>query len=174
MSTQAINAGSTKLLEAIDRLLVQMSKSSSDSEEYAKLVNQLVKLYHMKEIEYNFHLKELEIDKAHKELDSKMKFSEIELHNKRTEIKNTAKFRQNEIALKGRELDLKTRETDVKCELNDVEIGLKRKQIDLLDRVSLDTWVIVGANLLGILVIIGYERTNVLTSKALSFLSKLR
>lgn len=41
-------------------------------------------------------------------------------------------------------------------------------------RVSPDTWAIVGANVLGILMIVGHERANVVTSKAITLLSKLR
>lgn len=41
-------------------------------------------------------------------------------------------------------------------------------------RVSPDTWAVVGGNLLGILAIVGHERANVITSKALSFVLKSR
>lgn len=41
-------------------------------------------------------------------------------------------------------------------------------------RVSPDTLVTVGANLLGVLVIIKHEQVNVITSKALAFLPKIR
>lgn len=39
-------------------------------------------------------------------------------------------------------------------------------------RVSPDTWVTAGAYLLGIIVIVGYERTHVVTSKAMAFIKK--
>lgn len=42
------------------------------------------------------------------------------------------------------------------------------------DRVSKDTLVAVGANLLGIALILGYERAHVVASKALSFVLKTR
>lgn len=41
-------------------------------------------------------------------------------------------------------------------------------------RVSPDTMATVAANLLGIAVIVGYERMNIMTSKAVNFLMKLR
>lgn len=41
-------------------------------------------------------------------------------------------------------------------------------------RVSPDTLVIAGANLLGILIIVGYEQKSVMTSSAKNFLMKLR
>lgn len=39
-------------------------------------------------------------------------------------------------------------------------------------RVSGDTLVVVGANLLGIVLILNYEKLNVVTSKALGFIGK--
>jgi hypothetical protein len=40
------------------------------------------------------------------------------------------------------------------------------------NRISADTMLIVGANLLGIILILGYERAHVVTSKALGFVVK--
>ena len=40
--------------------------------------------------------------------------------------------------------------------------------------VSPDTLVMAGANLLGILLILNYERTEIITTKALGFVSKAR
>jgi hypothetical protein len=48
------------------------------------------------------------------------------------------------------------------------------KQIDCPNRVSPDTLTIVIGNIVGIVLIIGYERSNILTSKALNLLFKLR
>lgn len=42
------------------------------------------------------------------------------------------------------------------------------------DRISADTLVTVGANLAGIVLILGFEKANVITSKALGFVSKLK
>lgn len=42
------------------------------------------------------------------------------------------------------------------------------------DSVSKDTIALITANLLGIGIIVGYERMNVVTSKALMFLFKLK
>lgn len=50
----------------------------------------------------------------------------------------------------------------------------KLKEHDAPRRVSPDTWLIVGGNLLGILMIVGFEQRNVVTSKALGLLMKLR
>lgn len=40
-------------------------------------------------------------------------------------------------------------------------------------RVSADTWAIIGANLLGIVMIVGHERAAVLTSQAMKFVTKI-
>lgn len=50
----------------------------------------------------------------------------------------------------------------------------KLKEDTSKKRVSPDTLAIVAGNLLGIVVIVGYERAEVVTSKALSLLLKLR
>jgi hypothetical protein len=48
------------------------------------------------------------------------------------------------------------------------------KEIDPPRRVSPDTALLVFGNLLGILIIVQHERTNVVTSKALGLLMRLR
>ena len=51
---------------------------------------------------------------------------------------------------------------------------LKAVDNDAKKQLSPDTLALVGGNLLGILVIVGYEQKNVVASKALNFLMKLR
>lgn len=50
----------------------------------------------------------------------------------------------------------------------------KLKTIDSPERVSPDTLAIIAGNLVGIVLIVGYERANVVTSKALTFVLKAR
>lgn len=50
----------------------------------------------------------------------------------------------------------------------------KLKEINPPKQISPDTLVIVVGNLLGIILIVGHERMNVVTSKALNFILKLR
>ncbi len=50
------------------------------------------------------------------------------------------------------------------------ETASKWNALKHFKRPSTDTMLIVGANILGILIIVGHERANVVTSKALSFL----
>ena len=49
-----------------------------------------------------------------------------------------------------------------------------KKEIEPSWRVSPDTLALIGANLLGILLILNFERAGVVASKALSFVGKLR
>jgi hypothetical protein len=49
-----------------------------------------------------------------------------------------------------------------------------RAKIAPQTRVSPDVLATVGANLLGILMVLGYEHAHVVTSKALQFVTKLR
>ena len=50
----------------------------------------------------------------------------------------------------------------------------KLKAIDKPDRVDANTLAVVAGNLAGIILIVGYERANVVTSKALSFIRQAR
>lgn len=50
----------------------------------------------------------------------------------------------------------------------------KLKAIDKPDRVDANTLALIAGNLAGIVMIVGYERANVVTSKALGFVRQLR
>lgn len=50
----------------------------------------------------------------------------------------------------------------------------KLKEIDAPKRISPDTLAIVSANLIGIIIIVGHERAHIVTSKALTFVLKMR
>lgn len=138
-----------KLNTAIDEILEQMSGMDCGAEEYATLMDQLTKLYKVKEIDINLKLKT--IDTFCKRDDSVLS-----------------------LRLKEQESDAKVEEMDASRKLKNVDADAKRHEIDKPDRVSKDTLAIIGANLAGIAIIIGYERLNVITSKAIGFVSKLR
>ncbi len=68
-----------------------------------------------------------------------------------------------------------TSETDEYSQIVDQLTKLYNlKDIDRPKGPSADTLVLVTGNLVGILMIVGYERANIVTSKALNFLLKLR
>lgn len=72
------------------------------------------------------------------------------------------------------EAETKLMETEARIKLNEIEGQLKIKESDNPRRVSPDTWAIVAANLVGIGLILGHERLNVITTKALGFIMRMR
>jgi hypothetical protein len=55
-----------------------------------------------------------------------------------------------------------------------VKLMKLKKEIEPSRRVSPDTLALVASNIVGILLILNYERANIVTSKALSFVMKLK
>lgn len=55
-----------------------------------------------------------------------------------------------------------------------VKLEKLRHELRAGDKISKETWANVGANLLGILLVLHYEKLGVVTSKAFGFISKLR
>lgn len=55
-----------------------------------------------------------------------------------------------------------------------VKLMKLKKEVEPSWRVSSDTLAVVGANILGILLILNYERAGVVASKALAFVGKLK
>jgi hypothetical protein len=132
----------SKLSSLIDEIITQMDGEDCGTDEYAKMADQLTKLYKLVQIETELKLKTNDQDLKSQELYSNTSNKENELDDKRR--------------------------------LLEVEIESKKDEIDRRRRVSPETWALIGANLAGIVVIIGYERVNVIASKALGFVSKLR
>ncbi len=129
----------TELDDIIDELLDAIHGKDATSPEYAKMADQLTKLYKMKEIENNFNLKVNDSLNMQEEIDAKMK------------------------------------QNDVDCKLKEIDIATKQKQLESLRLgLSMETWAVIAANLAGIVLILGYERVNIVTSKALGFVSKLK
>jgi len=130
MTNQAMFSDSTELNVAINRILTAMSDIEPDTKEYSTMLDQLVKLYKLKEIDVKLYLQE--------------------------------------------------QETDSKAEALAADAVLKDLQADAMrdERrifgVKADTLVLVGANLAGIALILGHEKFNVVTTKAIGFVSKLK
>jgi len=57
---------------------------------------------------------------------------------------------------------------------NHLKVLYEIKAIEAKRSISPDTWAAVGANLLGILLILNYERLGIITTKALTFVAKGR
>lgn len=73
--------------------------------------------------------------------------------------------------------DMQTRDADsdeYATMLNRLERLQKLKKPRFFEKISPDTMIIVAGNLVGIVIIVAYEHSHVVTSKALSFAGKLR
>lgn len=132
----------TDLLEsAIAAILLEMQAQDSTSEEYKRMVEQLSKLY---------HLKRMDDDIRQQQADRRREDEKAEYENRRVNA---------ETVLSEAEAELKRTETAER-----IKESLRRIKVDH------NTVALIAGNLLGIAVIVGYERANVLTSKALSFI----
>lgn len=165
--TQETPVEPKKLNEAIDRVLDSMTQVKPESDEFAKMVEQLSMLYRIKEIDVNFKLKII---------DSKQK--QIDGENARTRQRDeyALKVRESEenATFRKDEFDLKMREVTTSIALKELEIEAKEKTLKNLYGISPDTLAIIAANLAGIGLILSYERFNIVTSKAIGFIQKLR
>lgn len=139
MTTKHVDINTKAVDDEIDRLLELMSETNPETPEYAKIADQVTKLFKMKEI------------------DVKLNIQQIELVNKQNET------------------DIKLTQANADCALKEVDTELKKKQIESIRfGLSTETWALIGANLAGIVLILGFEKANVVTSKALGFISRLR
>jgi len=154
------NLDPSKLSGVIDEVLDQLSGHDCETDEYGKIVDQLTKLYKVKEIDINLKLKVVDTFAKKQDLEAQM-----ELKKQESEAS---------ISLKFTESDAKIEELKASCRVKDADATLKMSEIDKPDRVSKDTLAIIGANIAGIVLILGYERLNIITSKALGFANKLR
>lgn len=121
----------TELNEVIDKLVEKLSDTDPGTKEYTALVDQLTKLYKLKEIDIT-------------------------------------------ILLKQSEYDDKARINELNAEQIELEIEDKRKQMKLPFGLRPETVALLAANLIGIGAILGHERLNVISTKALSFVTKLK
>lgn len=120
----------TDLNIAIDTLVDALNNATPGTEDYSKLVDQLVKLYKLKEIEVKLALLESETDSKNEANAAEATLKDLEAEA----LRNERRF-----------------------------LGLKT-----------ETLALIAANLIGIGLIIGHERLNVVTSKAVGFVSKLK
>jgi hypothetical protein len=159
---------------AIDRLLDEMSGVSCETEEFAKMVDQLVKLFKAKEIDANIMLKAFDAVGRKIEQDTLLEIREGEFNAKnlensfkREELEKLQEYRDEELTLKRRMF-----ERD--ASLKDAELTLKQEAFDDRRRISSDTLALIAANIGGIVLILGYERVNVIASKAIGFVMRSR
>lgn len=157
----------TKLNGLIDEIVDQLSGHDAASDEYAKMADQLTKLYKLKQIETELKLKTNDQDLKSQELYVTNDVKERDSETKLREVNSRIQQQMNEH-------DLRKRELDDKLQQIEVEVESKKDEIARRKRVSPETLALIAANLTGIIVIIGYERANVIASKALGFVNRLK
>jgi hypothetical protein len=178
MFTQEVPNQYDKLDAAIDSLLDSIADVSGDSDEYAKMVDQLVKLYKAKELDSKIKVSEFEAIGKQNNLDAQVQLKQDEINDKKEEFEATSALKKVEVEgnlkLKDLELGLKKQEHDVTAPLKVAETEAKIAETQDRRRVKPDTVALVAANLAGIIMIIGHERLNVIASKAIGFVGKLK
>lgn len=164
--------------QAIDKLLDALSGHDPTSDEYPKVADQLTKLYKVKEIDSNIKLKAFEAQG--KRLDNKklQKLKGEELDQRENEYDTTHALKMREVeanlGLKQEEFILRREEAQTNRKLRAVEILGREQEIKFRRFVSPDTLAMIAGNIAGIVLIIGYERVNVIASKALGFVMRTR
>jgi hypothetical protein len=140
---------SEKLDGIIDTMLDKLKDAEAGSKEYAVLTDQLSKLYRIKET--NLTLQTKAIETLSKQAETASKIESNDLDNK-----------------------IKKNESESKCKLNGLDADIKEKELNNRFGVKPDTLALIAGNLAGIAIILSFEQVNVITSKALGFVAKLR
>ena len=115
----------------IDQLIQLLETETPGTKDYTALVDQLTKLYKLKEIDTNLELKIVESED-------------------------------------------KERINEVQTEILELELDQKKKESKIPFGIKPETLALIAANLAGIALILGHERLNVVTTKAIGFVSKLK
>lgn len=159
---------------AIDKTLSVITKTDPGSNEYTTLIDQLTKLTKVKDSIVSQTLKTLELSNK-KEADTRtheLKVAEQEY--KTSQDNRTDRLKTEELELRSAELQHRRNESDDTFALKKREIDLKEREAEKPDRVSMETWALIGANLVGIVAVLGYEKFNVVASKAFPLIMKSR
>jgi hypothetical protein len=78
----------------------------------------------------------------------------------------------NEHSQKMADLESRERVSERERELAEAELALKKLEAEKPDRVDKNTLAIIAGNVAAVILVIGYERAHVVTTKALGFLMK--
>jgi hypothetical protein len=154
-----------KLNEAIDALLETLSEKDPTDDAYAKLAEQLTKLTKIKQIIVETKLKDFAEEEKAFQFRQSHALKDRELTQKSLETERT-------LALKQKELSDRVAADAEAHYLREREFEFKRTDAEKPDRVSKDALIAAATSVAGILIIVGYERFNVIASKALGFVVK--
>lgn len=148
----------TELNKTIESLIQLLNNTGAGDDSYSSLVDQLTKLTKIKQII---------VDTKLKDFDAEEKANEFRVGQALKE-----KEHDNNLELKHRDLLQRQTEHDETYALRKRELDSKDVEAAKPDRVTKDALVAAGASILGIALIINYERLNVIASKALGFVLK--
>jgi hypothetical protein len=128
---------------AIDAAFTKLSGFDPESDEYAKIVDQLTKLTKIKEILGNLKLKAFAENTKRTTDHSNLEQKDRELEHKKLEA---------ERVFQGKMRELEARENEVveNLDIKKAELDLKLKESEKPDRVSKDALVTAGASIAGI------------------------
>lgn len=163
-----------KLDAAIDKILTSLLGMEPESEEFAKLAKHLTELTKTKEIIANLKLKAFEAKNKKVNDENVIRIKEEEVVQRRTEIATREADSNQAHKLRDKELAMRSDESVVNQSFKTQELELRREELEDRRKVSKETLAVIAANLTGIVIILGYERANVIASKALGFIGKLR
>lgn len=162
----------TKLDEVIGKTLTQMSNVGSETDEFAKMAENLLKLFRAKEIDVKAKVQAFDSAVKDTEQERLLDLRETEMSVKRNEIETNLVRLARELEIKQKELELKERQFKHELDTSAIDQNMKIETFEERRRISSDTLAIIAANLGGILLIIGYERVNVIASKAIGFVMR--
>lgn len=154
-----------KLNDAIDQILSELVTTTVTDDSYTKLADQLTKLTKIKQIIVETKLKDFDSEEKAFQFRQNHDQKNTELAQKKAETERT-------LDLKMRELEGREDETQDERDHKKSELEFKIAEAKKPDRVSKDALVAAGASIAGILMIISYEKVNVIASKALGFVLK--
>lgn len=159
---------------AIARLLDEMSLQDCASDEYATMVDQLVKLYKAKETHVTLMLKEVETHTKRNESGANLTSRALEDRLKENESEANITAKENDSRIKQEELELRKEQAALANQVMELDTLLKQRVVERPWLPSNDTLAIMATNIVGIVMVIGHERASVIATKAFGFIQRLR
>ena len=181
MFTDNLFTKPTALNQAVDECLEALNDLAVGTEEYSKALEQLSKLYKLKESDWKLILQEMEL--KHKieaqAIECEMKERELllrveEFGHKVAAHEVDTRLKEDDQKLKEDDLGLKRKVFEAEEEMRELNLEEKKRQLKIPFGIKPETVALIAANLLGIAIIVGHERLNVVTTKAVGFVTKLK
>lgn len=149
MFDQSTQPEKTDLEKAIDDAFRELNNHDAHSDEYKKIVDQLSKLYALQKLveDYNLRTTEMVNQQSLNEMDAQQRLADAEA---------------------------RVRLAEADARLKDIEGAAMMKDLDkkFWQRLNPDTLALVAGNLVGIGLVLGYERGHVMVTKAFNYVLK--